>query len=108
MRGVDLGERRVLVEHPGGEQAHLPYDYLVIALGSVTNYHHVPGARERSFDLKTLTDAIRLRNHALAMLEQSDQIGYSDFCSSKFSFHSCRHQLALWSTRPASIARTAA
>jgi NADH dehydrogenase len=72
VRGVDLQARRVLVEHLDGEQAHLPYDYLVIALGSVTNYHHVPGAREHSFDLKTLSDAIRLRNHTLAMLEQAD------------------------------------
>lgn len=74
VRGVDLGARQVSVMFSRGEQASIDYDYLVIALGSVTNYHHTPGAEEYSFDLKTLTDAIRLRNHALAMLEQADAI----------------------------------
>ncbi len=31
--------------------------HLVFALGSTTNYHHVPGARENSVALKTLADA---------------------------------------------------
>jgi NADH dehydrogenase len=72
VKELDLRVRRVTVEHPDGEHVHIHYDYLVIALGSVTNYHHALGAQEHSFDLKTLTDAIRLRNHALAMLELAD------------------------------------
>jgi NADH dehydrogenase len=72
VKGLDLHARLVAVEHPDGEQVQIAYDALVIALGSVTNYHDTPGADQHSFDLKTLTDAIRLRNHALAMLEQAD------------------------------------
>ncbi|MEP7188304.1 MAG: NAD(P)/FAD-dependent oxidoreductase, partial [Roseiflexaceae bacterium] len=78
VRGVDLQSRHVLVHQPDSEHSHLAYDYLVIALGSVTNYHHVPGARKHSFDLKTLSDAIRLRNHALSVLEQADAIDDPD------------------------------
>ncbi|MEP7187564.1 MAG: NAD(P)/FAD-dependent oxidoreductase [Roseiflexaceae bacterium] len=78
VRGVELQARRVRIEQSDGKQGHLAYDYLVIALGSVTNYHHAPGAQAHSFDLKTLTDAIRLRNHALAMLEQADTCDDAD------------------------------
>jgi NADH dehydrogenase len=69
---IDLQARQVAVVRSDGERATIDYDYLVIALGSTTNYHHAHGAEQHSFDLKTLTDAIRLRNHALAMLEQAD------------------------------------
>jgi NADH dehydrogenase len=44
----------------------LPYDRLVIALGSETAFYNVPGAREHSLPLRTYTDAIRLRNHLIA------------------------------------------
>ena len=40
---------------------HLNYEYLVLALGSETNYFNIPGAREYGFPLKTLGDAIKLR-----------------------------------------------
>lgn len=52
-----------------GEPAQVPYDYLVIALGAVTNYSHATGAEEHSLGLKDLFDAVRLRNRALTMLE---------------------------------------
>ena len=39
----------------------LNYEYLVLALGSETNYFNIPGAREYGFPLKTLGDAIKLR-----------------------------------------------
>ncbi len=47
----------------------LDYDYLVIALGSKTNFYNIPGAEENSFTLKSLDDAIRLRNHFIHMFE---------------------------------------
>ncbi|NTU77939.1 MAG: NAD(P)/FAD-dependent oxidoreductase [Chloroflexales bacterium] len=69
---IDLAARQVVVAHSDGGQAHIPYDELVIALGAVTNYHRTPGAADYSFDLKSLDDAIRLRNHVLATLELAD------------------------------------
>lgn len=40
-----------------------PYDTLVVALGSVTNYFGIKGLAENSFGIKTLTEAKRLRDH---------------------------------------------
>jgi NADH dehydrogenase len=49
---------------------YVSYDYLVIALGSKTNFYNIPGAEENSFTLKSLDDAIRLRNHFIHMFEK--------------------------------------
>ena len=43
----------------------LPYDHLMLALGSVPNYFGLPGMAEYSFTLKTLEDASRLRDHVI-------------------------------------------
>jgi NADH dehydrogenase len=50
----------------------LPYDHLVLALGSVPNYFALPGVEEHAFVLKSLEDATRLRNHVIALLERAD------------------------------------
>ena len=51
----------------------VPYDHLLLALGSVPNYFGLPGMEENSFKLKTLDDATRLRNHVIDLLERSDE-----------------------------------
>ena len=50
--------------------APVPYDYLIIAAGSATNFFGVPGA-EHTFPLKSLEDAVRLRNHILCCFERA-------------------------------------
>ena len=72
VREIDLNSQKIELEYPDGRFWDISYDYLVIALGSVTNFRHAPGAAAQSFDLKSLDDAIRLRNHVLSMLEQVD------------------------------------
>ncbi|MEK7337926.1 MAG: FAD-dependent oxidoreductase, partial [candidate division NC10 bacterium] len=67
VRSIDLEWRRVLTD-----RGEVGYDYLVIALGSTTNTFGVKGAEEKAFSFKTLTDAVRLRNHLLEMFEQAD------------------------------------
>ncbi|MEL6383247.1 MAG: NAD(P)/FAD-dependent oxidoreductase [Cyanobacteria bacterium J06626_18] len=49
----------------------LPYDYLVVATGSQTQFLGVPGAAEYAFSLRTLDQAIALRNHIFHRLEQA-------------------------------------
>lgn len=44
----------------------LPYDTLVIAVGSTTNYFGVPGAQEHAFALDTVDDAEQFRRRLLA------------------------------------------
>ena len=50
----------------------IPYDHLVLALGSVPNYYGLPGLEGHSFSMKTLEDASLLRNHIIALLEHAD------------------------------------
>lgn len=67
---IDLGARCVTVTHSiTGAQQTLPYDQLVLALGSVTSTFGIPGVAEHALPLKTLEDAERLRNRAIASLE---------------------------------------
>ncbi len=49
----------------------IPYDFLIIALGSQTAYFGVPGAQEFAFPLKAIPHAIELRNHILSMFEKA-------------------------------------
>ena len=72
VRHIDLANKVVLTEHPQSHApATLPYDRLVIALGSVTNYRGLPGVKEHSFGLKTMADAQAIRDHVLSVLEQA-------------------------------------
>ena len=49
----------------------VPYDYLILAAGSTTNFYGVSGAADHAFTLKTLDDAVRLRNHILCNFEHA-------------------------------------
>jgi NADH dehydrogenase len=64
VRGVDFDARVVLTD---GEE--IPYDYLVLAGGSTTNFFGNPGLAEHTFGLKSVDDADRLRNHILSAVE---------------------------------------
>jgi len=65
--GVDLAGRTVEIVGAPAE----PYDYLVIAAGSTTNFFAVEGAEEHSLGLKDLAEALELRNHVLGCLEHA-------------------------------------
>ncbi|HKC92935.1 MAG TPA: FAD-dependent oxidoreductase, partial [Nitrospira sp.] len=70
---IDLEQRKIRVTH--GEMRHghtLPYDHLILALGSVTNFYNLPGLAERALTMKTLGDAIYLRNRMIAHLEEAN------------------------------------
>ncbi|WP_456424884.1 NAD(P)/FAD-dependent oxidoreductase [Rhodocaloribacter sp.] len=51
----------------------LSYDYLVLAAGASTNYFGAEGAERYGFPLKSLTDAVRLRNHIIRQFEDADR-----------------------------------
>ena len=51
----------------------LPYDYLVLATGSVSDYFGNPALAEATLGMKNLEQAQRLRNHVLACLERAAQ-----------------------------------
>jgi NADH:ubiquinone reductase (H+-translocating) len=57
--------------HDGNEEA-LPYDQLLLALGSVSRLLPVPGLGEHAIGFKSLADAIWLRNHVVETLEEAN------------------------------------
>ena len=50
----------------------ISYEYLVLALGSVTRYFDTPGAEQFAFPLKTVDQGIVLRNHILCCFERAE------------------------------------
>src|SRR5262245_986529 len=71
--GIDLDRRRVRVTHGFETHEHdLAYDHLVIALGSMTNFHGLAGIDAPALTRKTLGDAIPVRNRTIATLEEAD------------------------------------
>jgi NADH dehydrogenase len=79
VREVDLEKRLVTLdssdstaEGPAGLRT-VPYDHLVFALGSVSNYFGMANIEKRAFNFKSLLDAIRIRNHVIEMFERADR-----------------------------------
>ena len=52
-------------------QGDIAYDFVIIALGSTPHFFGVSGAAEHAFSLKTMDDAIVLRNHILKCFERA-------------------------------------
>jgi len=72
---VDLERRVVRVEHGSRGDSHhhdLEYGQLVLALGSITNFRGIPGLEQNALTMKSLGDAIALRNRLIASLEEGD------------------------------------
>lgn len=65
-RGIDRDKKIIYV----GEQA-IAYDYAVIATGATTNYYGVPGAEENAYSLKSLADAVRIRDRVIDCFERA-------------------------------------
>ncbi|MDQ6798567.1 MAG: NAD(P)/FAD-dependent oxidoreductase [Actinomycetota bacterium] len=63
--GVDLDARRVDLD----TGPPLSYDWLILAAGSVNDTFGVPGVADNAFPLKSLPDAMALRNHLLEHFE---------------------------------------
>ena len=64
--GADLDRRLLLTDH-----GTLPYDYLVIATGSHSDYFGNSSLARHAFGLKGLGDALGLRNRILSQFEAS-------------------------------------
>jgi len=69
--GLDPGQREVLL----ADGTTLGYDYLILATGVSAAFYGVAGAAEHSFSLYTRRDAIVLRDHVMASLEQRSLSG---------------------------------
>lgn len=73
VESIDLAAKRVTVSHGYEQHDHeLEYDYLLIALGSTTNFFMLPGVEEQAVTMKSLGDAIHLRNLIISHMEEAD------------------------------------
>jgi NADH:ubiquinone reductase (H+-translocating) len=73
VEAIDLEHKQVKVSHGFDHHHHdLPYDHLVIGLGSITNFFNLPGLADRALTMKSLGDAIHLRNRLIGLLEEAD------------------------------------
>lgn len=79
LRGVDRTRKEIALDAvigPEGEEVlpprTLPYDTLVLCLGSVSNDFGVPGAAEHPISLDTLADAERFHRRLLAVCVRAD------------------------------------
>ena len=63
---INLREKYVITNND-----HLPYDYLVLALGGETHYFGLKSVAQFGFGLKDLDDALNIRNHLLQQFEKA-------------------------------------
>lgn len=73
VKNIDLPSKQVTAVHGPESHAHqFHYDFLVLALGSTTNFFGLPGLEHRALTMKSLSSAIQLRNRLIDLLEQAD------------------------------------
>src|SRR5689334_16666428 len=59
VESIDPAAKRVTVSHGYEQHGHtLSYDYLLLAMGSTTNFFKLPGVQEQAITMKSLGDAI--------------------------------------------------
>jgi NADH dehydrogenase len=70
---IDL-KNQIVTVCPGfrPRRLQLKYDHLVIALGTIANFHGMPGMIENAMPFRTLADAMALRNRVIHVLEEAD------------------------------------
>ncbi|MDT9686848.1 FAD-dependent oxidoreductase [Streptomyces sp. P9(2023)] len=70
--GVDTKAKVCVVRTITGELVGEPYDHLVLAPGSVTRTFDIPGLSEHARGMKTLAEAVYIRDHVIAQLDLAD------------------------------------
>ncbi len=73
VKAIDLQRRTVTASHCGAcGNDTVPFDHLVLALGSVPNFFGLPGVAENALTIKSLADATSLHAHMIDKLEHAD------------------------------------
>jgi NADH dehydrogenase len=72
VQGADPERRTARVRAIGGREEDLPYDQLIVALGSTSRTLPIPGLADHALGFKTLAEAIALRNRLVQTLEQAE------------------------------------
>lgn len=73
VESIGLRTKEVVVSHGSDRHTHvLAYDHIVLGMGAVTNFFGDEGLEKYALTMKTLGDAIHLRNQVIAQLEEAD------------------------------------
>ncbi|MFQ5496973.1 MAG: NAD(P)/FAD-dependent oxidoreductase [Nitrosopumilus sp.] len=71
---IALNSKQVTIQRMTDKSKRiLCYDYLVLAMGGKTNFFGNFNIEKNSLTIKSLDDAIKIRNHVISMLEDADQ-----------------------------------
>ncbi len=94
---IDLEDGKVVTD-----SRIIPFDYLVIAMGSVADFYGIPNLDKFGFTLKSLEDAVMIRNRIEDLVVKKDSgrivIGGGGFAGTEFAGevhnllkHECQH-----------------
>lgn len=81
VREIDVENRRLVTD-----DGTIPYDYLVLAMGSTSHYFGLDRLAATAFGLKYLNQAVALRNHLLECFEKASAERDSDYRASLLTF----------------------
>ncbi|MDG9717923.1 NAD(P)/FAD-dependent oxidoreductase [Streptomyces sp. DH24] len=70
--GVDLKSKVCVIRTITDQVVNEPYDYIVLAPGSVTRTFDIPGLTDNAFGMKTLAEAAYIRDHVISQLDLAD------------------------------------
>lgn len=78
---IDFENRKIFTHDPDScsssdenNMQKFDYDYLVLALGGTNNFFGNQSLQENSLTIKSLDDALQIREHIITLLEKADQI----------------------------------
>ncbi|MFD5424335.1 NAD(P)/FAD-dependent oxidoreductase [Streptomyces sp. NPDC127084] len=83
---VDTASRRVLYTDPEGRQDELPYDRLVLAVGSVNKLLPVPGVASYAHGFRGMPEALYLRDHIIRQTELATADTDPDLAAARNTF----------------------
>ena len=73
IKNIDPYGKLVTIWGTGDKRSiSIHYDFLVVALGSETNFFGMADVEKNAYTMKTLNDAVMLRNRVIDMLEQAE------------------------------------
>ncbi|WP_030662175.1 FAD-dependent oxidoreductase [Streptomyces cellulosae] len=84
--GVDLDGRTVRYTDPEGGEGTLPYDRLVLAVGSVNKLLPIPGVAEHAHGFRGLPEALYLRDHVTRQVELAAASDDPESCAARTTF----------------------
>jgi NADH dehydrogenase len=74
VESADPVRGRVHARAADGDELEIPYDQLVVALGSTSRTFPIPGLSEHAVGFKTLAEGIALRNRLIGTLEMAEVV----------------------------------